>query len=72
MRYKNNCSILYVSTNSDADYECMRSLLKNMEHNISVVIIAVRLWIFSIENVLPLKITLVLFVKLDLLVVSVL
>ena len=38
--------MLYVSTNSVADYECMRSLLKNMEHNISVVIIAVRLWIF--------------------------
>lgn len=55
-----------MSTNIDADYECMLNL-KNIEHNISVVIIVVRLWIFSIEKVLTLKIALVLLVKLDLL-----
>lgn len=54
-----------MSTNIDADYECMLNL-KNIEHNISVVIIVVRLWIFSIEKVLTLKIPLVLLVKLDL------
>ena len=59
-----------MSTNSDADYECMLNLLKNIEHNISVVIIVVRLWIFSIEKVLTLKIALVLLVKLDLLYFS--
>ena len=55
-----------MSTNIDADYECMLNL-KNIEHNTSVVIIVVRLWIFSIEKVLTLKIALVLLVKLDLL-----
>ena len=55
-----------MSTNIDADYECMLNL-KNIEHNISVVTIVVRLWIFSIEKVLTLKIALVLLVKLDLL-----
>ena len=58
-----------MSTNIDADYECMLNL-KNIEHNISVVIIVVRLWIFSIEKVLTLKIALVLLVKLDLLYFS--
>lgn len=45
---------------------------KNIEHNVSVFIIVVRLWIFSIEKVLTLKIALVLLVKLDLLVFFVL
>ena len=58
-----------MSTDIDADYECMLNL-KNIEHNISVVIIVVRLWIFSIEKVLTLKIALVLLVKLDLLYFS--
>ena len=45
---------------------------KNIEHNVSVFIMVVRLWIFSIEKVLTLKIALVLLVKLDLLVFFVL